>query len=359
MMNEDSNVEEVLEFTKTGTGLSTFVNVGNTCYLNSALQVLMHVDELHKIFLKTERLMFEKPEYFKDKDTRFYECIKAIYKGFWEDNCCIRPIGLIRYLDQHSYFPMGEQSDSTEVLTCLIQKIHEIICISNQVSESSAKNDLDRLSIKEWNLHLESKDSQLVNMFWGQYYIKNECEECGYTSQKFETFHYFTLPAVVEGEENPNSPTSLKQLIKNFMGKKKFDSDNKYHCDRCKVKVDNANNQSSVWKLPNYLIIQIKRYYENSNKQIRKANRVIKYEESFDPSILLSQEHSGVEDPLKSYKLHSGVFHHGGLHGGHYNCFSWNKDTSEWYGFDDTQNMKFDEAPLEGPSIYQLLYKLE
>ena len=103
-MDDDSNVEEVLEFTKTGTGLSTFVNVGNTCYLNSALQILMHVDELHKIFLKTERLMKENPDYFKDKDTRFYECIKAIYKGFWEDNCCIRPIGIVRYLNNHSYF---------------------------------------------------------------------------------------------------------------------------------------------------------------------------------------------------------------------------------------------------------------
>ena len=361
-MNADSTVEEVLEFTKTGTGISTFVNIGNTCYLNTALQVLMHVDEIKKIFLKTEKLKLEDPHFFKDKDTRFYECIKAIYKGFWEDDCVIRPIGLVRYLDKHSYFPFGEQSDSTEVLTCLIQKIHEIICITKDKSEDSAKSDLEKLSIKEWNHHLESKYSQLVNMFWGQYYIKNQCEECGYISQKFETFHYFTLPAVAEGEEDPNSPITLQALIKNFMVKKSFDSDNKYHCDKCNKKVDNATNTSSVWKLPNYLIIQFKRYYEvgdGHQKQIRKANRIIKYEESFDPSILLSPEHPQLEHSLKTYKLHSGVLHHGGIHGGHYNCFCWNKDSKQWCEFDDQQNMPLDTPSYEDAAIYQLLYKLE
>jgi ubiquitin C-terminal hydrolase len=357
-MNKDSTIEEVLEFTKTGTGLSTFINIGNTCYLNSALQVLMHTEELKKIFLKTEKLKLENPDYFKDKDTRFYECIKAIYKGYWEDDCLIRPIGLARYLDQHSYFPMGEQSDSTEVLTCLVQKIHEIICVPKDKSDELAKSDLERLSIKEWNHHLESKYSQLVNMFWGQYYTKNECEECGYVSNKFETFHYFTLPAVADGEDDPNSPVTLETLIQNFKAKKRFDNDNKYHCDKCNANVDNATNESSIWKLPNYLIIQLKRYYEHrhgDSKSLRKANRVIEYPQTFDPQILLGSQTNTTQ---KEYKLQSGVFHHGGLHGGHYNCFCWNKDTKQWYTFDDHSKMVMEEPLLKNPSIYQLVYKL-
>ncbi len=54
-MDNHSTIEEILDFKKTGTGLSTFINIGNTCYLNSALQTLMHIDELKKIFLKTEK----------------------------------------------------------------------------------------------------------------------------------------------------------------------------------------------------------------------------------------------------------------------------------------------------------------
>jgi ubiquitin C-terminal hydrolase len=46
------------------------------------------------------------------------------------------------------------------------------------------------------------------------------------------------------------------------------------------------------------------------------------------------------------------------MFGGHYNCFSWNEDISQWVFFDDSQC-----APMSGPStsdndIYQLVYSL-
>lgn len=362
-MNKDSNIEEVLEFTKTGTGISTFINIGNTCYLNSALQTLMHIDELKKIFLKTEKLKLENPDFFQGKDMRFYDCIKAIYKGYWEDDCLIRPIGLVRYLDQHSYFPMGEQSDSTEVLTCLIQKIHEIICVPKDKSEDHATSDLDLLSIKEWNRHLESKYSQLVNMFWGQYYIKITCEECGTKVKKFETFHYMPITVVSDSDEDPSSPINLDQLFTNFRTKKYLDQDNKYNCETCKKKVDLASTESSIWKLPNYLIIQMKPYYErkvSGRNIVQKANRMISYPEVFDPHQILSPKNEAVysRGNLK-YSLHSGIFHYGGMMGGHYNCFCWNKETKQWFMFDDADKQPIDNPILENKHIYQLVYKLE
>jgi ubiquitin carboxyl-terminal hydrolase 8 len=361
-MSESSTVEQLLEYTKTGTGQSRFINIGNTCYLNSALQVLMHIEELHKIFTITEQLKDTNPDYFKERDTRFYDCIKAIYKGYWEEDCIIRPIGIVRYLDNHSYFPMGEQSDSTEVLTCLVQKIHEIICVPCKVTAINPSSKLELLSVVEWNLHLESKTSQLVDMFWGQYYSLTTCQECGTRTKKFETFHYFTLQVVIDGDENPNSPISLDKLFENFRVKKTFDDDNKYQCDKCCRKVDHATNETSVWKLPRYLIIQLKRYYdsdENGMKQIKRANRVVSYPLEFDPHCILSCNNKSLYKKELKYKLHSGVFHYGNLMGGHYNCFTWNTDTNSWFGFDDDDKQDFDMPPLENNSIYQLVYKLE
>jgi ubiquitin C-terminal hydrolase len=358
-MSSNSTVEQVLEYTKTGTGQSRFINIGNTCYLNSALQVLMHIEELHKIFTITERLKESNSEYFEGRDTRFYECIKAIYKGYWEEDCLIRPIGIVRYLDNHSYFPMGEQSDSTEVLTCLIQKIHEIICMPIKQLAVTSKCKLEALSNKEWNLHLEDKTSQLVDMFWGQYYSQNVCEECGTKTKRFETFHYFTLQAVIEGEEDPNSPITLDRLFENFRGKKKFDEDNKFKCDTCNKHVDNATNETSIWKLPNYLVIQLKRYYESGKHQLSKANRTITYPENFNPHNIHSHNNKQLIGKKLNYKLHSGVFHYGSLNGGHYNCFCWNVDTKEWYGFDDDNKTVLKGPFLESNSIYQLVYKLE
>ncbi len=356
-MEDIHSVEKILDFKKTGTGVSTFVNIGNTCYLNAALQVIMHIDEVRKVFLKTEKLRLENPETFKEKDIKFYECLKAIYKGYWEDDCLIRPLGLVKYLDEHSYFPMGYQNDSTEVLTCIIQKIHESVCIPKEISSKSTRNELEIASIQQWNLHLESKMSPLVNMFWGQYYTRVRCQHCGNKSKRFETFHYLTLQATIDNEQDVQSTIDLHTLFEHFMSKKKFDDDNKYHCDICKKKVDHATTKTTLWKLPKYLIIQLKRYYNKpESKEIYKSHRNIQYPLEFDANNLL---HEQVKfDREYKYKLHSGVFHLGTIHGGHYNCFCWNIDTNQWLGFDDERKHVLQEPILQNQNIYQLVYEL-
>jgi ubiquitin C-terminal hydrolase len=353
---DQHSIEHVLEFKKTGTGVSTFVNVGNTCYLNSALQILLHIDEIRKIFLKTEKIRMENPDFFADKDIKFYECIKAIYKGFWEDDCVIRPIGLVRYLDEHSYFPMGQQSDSTEVLTCIIQKIHESVCVPREIAEESGNNELEKASIRQWNLYLESKYSPLVNMFWGQFYTRVHCHHCGNRSKRFETFHYLTLQATIEKEENVEKEIDLQVLFKHFLDKKKFDEENKYHCDVCKKKVDEATTKTSLWKLPKFLVIQFKRYYNKpQSKAIHKCHRNISYPLEFDSSVLLDSKAPKTEG---KYKLHSGIFHMGSMFGGHYNCFCWNQDTNNWIGFDDERRHNLSGPIVENNNIYQLVYQM-
>ncbi len=359
-MEKNNSVEKLLDFTKTGTGISTFINVGNTCYLNSALQVLMHIEDVRKIFIKTEKIRSENPDFFRDKDIKFYDCIKAIYKGYWEDDCLIRPLGLVKYLDEYSYFPMGQQNDSTEVLTCIIQKIHESVSVPRELTLDGATSDLDLLSIKQWNRDLENKYSQLSNMFWGQFFTKVHCKHCGNNSKRFETFHYLTLQAVIDDEEDVNSDIDLMKLFNNLLVEKSFDSDNKYHCDICNGKVENATTRTSLWRLPKFLIIQLKRYYNKpSSKELHKSHRNIEYPLEFDPKFLIEKRKASTIDKNYKYTLHSGVFHMGNLMVGHYNCFSWNQDTQQWLGFDDERKHELDGPILGNNNIYQLVYQLE
>jgi ubiquitin carboxyl-terminal hydrolase 8 len=338
-------------------GMSGFVNLGNTCFLNSALQVLLHIPEIYRIFIKTEQLMKESA-LDPRVDLNFYKCFRDIYKGYWEEDCLIRPVGILKYLDNHTYFNFGDQHDSTEVLTFLIQKIHETTCIAAPVSAIPSSSEMQILANKEWNLHLEGKSSELVDMFWGQYITRNKCKHCGSKTSKFETFHYLTLQATLDNESEPESDINLAQLFANLLQSKEFDADNKYFCDSCNAKVDQAYSKLKLWKLPKYLIIQLKRYYNDKvTKMIRKSHRTIEYPEEFNGNFLLSKL-SPQFGKVLTYKLHSGVFHYGGMFGGHYNCFSWNEDISQWVFFDDSQC-----APMSGPStsdndIYQLVYTL-
>lgn len=375
---ELAELEKILDYSKTGSGLSAFINIGNTCYLNSALQVLVHIPEIYQIFLETEKLFLEKRGNFEDKDMNFYSCFKAIYRGFWEDDCLIRPIGLARYLDKYTHFSFGEQSDSTEVLTCIIQKIHESICVpkvQKAIASGSSSfipspmprlvsnelySDLEVLAKKEWEIHLEGKESKLVDLFWGQYINKIKCLHCGSKSQKFETFHYLTLQATIENEDDPESPIDIDKLFDNFLASKKFDKENKYFCEKCKHNVDNAFSKFQLWNLPNYLIIQFKRYYNpKCSKDITKSRREIHYPLEFNPKKLLNS-HSLYHDKNLTYKLQSGVFHMGDLFFGHYTCYCWNDDTKEWIHFNDNDVSLMDENvnQIGNENIYQLVYIL-
>lgn len=340
------DLETIWNFNKTGKGISTFLNIGNTCYLNCALQVLMHIPDLEQVFIQIESMNFQ------DRDIDFYQKLKSIYKGYWEDDCIIRTVGMAKYLNETTYFSYGEQWDSTEVLTYIIQKIHESVRTPIEINSDYQTN-----SQKEWNIYLEHKYSCLVDLFWGQYYTKTKCLECNHKSYKFETFHYLTIQAVLD-VDNAESTIQLGQLFYNFIETKEFDSDNKYHCNQCKKEVDKANQKTMIWKLPQYLIIHLKRYYNpNNSKSIKKSNRVIQYPEVFNAFPIIHPKSPHYNESIE-YQLHSGVFHYGTMNGGHYNCFTWNHTTNQWIHFDDEHRRIMTEPILENPNIYQLVYSI-
>jgi ubiquitin carboxyl-terminal hydrolase 8 len=356
-INTTTTAETILNYSKNGMGLSCFINVGNTCFLNSALHVLLHIPEIYKIFIKTEELLRDS-ELDPSVNLNFYKCFRDIYKGYWEDDCFIRPVGILKYLDAHSHFNFGEQHDSTEVLTFLIEKIHETISMSMPLLVNPSLTEMQIAANKEWSLHLDGKSSELVDLFWGQYMSRNKCLHCGSKSHKFETFHYLTLQATLDNESEPESDIHICQLFSSLLQSKRFDCENKYFCDTCNTKVDQAYSKLKLWKLPKYLIIQLKRYYnDKDSKIIKKSHRSIEYPLEFNGNFLLSKNSPQFGKSL-NYKLQSGVFHLGGMMGGHYNCFTWNEDIEEWVFFDDQHSSQITELATSDTDIYQLVYRL-
>jgi ubiquitin carboxyl-terminal hydrolase 8 len=343
------SIEQVLAFSKKGTGKSVFQNINAvSCYLNCALQSLMHLEEFKQIFLGAE------PP--PPATMIMYWSLRAIYKGYWEENCIIRPTGIFAYLDKCG-FPVVAQGDSTEVLTFIIASLHECIGVDSEegVPVPEAATPMEVLSIKDWNHHLAKKHSEVVNLFWGQYLTKKQCGTCATPLYKFETFHYLTLPVAQDDEADFAQPITFETLVARFRQKKSFDRDNLFFCDTCKQKVPQATDETSVWKLPRHLVIQFNRYHSRGGGPTQKCNRDIVFPQVFDPAIL---QEPAAASAGGEYHLQSGVFHHGQMHGGHYTYFGWNQDTQEWLYFDDNA-----VATMTGPitvhaGIYQLIYKL-
>ena len=364
-----SSIEQMLNFTKLGTGKSTFQNINAvSCYINCALQSLMHLDEFKLVFMAASPppSPTTPPTTPPTPDMLMYWSLRAIYKGYWEENCVIRPMGLFAYLDKCG-FPVGSQGDSTEVLTFMIEKMHESIGVAaGEVPEVGTQMEI--LSIKDWNHHLAHKQSELVNLFWGQYLTKKVCGTCKTPLYKFETFHYLTLAVAHDDEADIMVPITFEVLVARFRQQKQFDLDNLFFCDTCKQKVPQATDETSVWKLPRYLIVQFNRYHSRGGP-VQKCNRDIIFPTVFDPAILQQEakkpqeeaegaEEAEKENEHKKYHLQSGVFHHGQIHGGHYTYFGWNRDTQEWLYVDDNKLHTLKGPISRHPGIYQLIYKL-
>jgi ubiquitin C-terminal hydrolase len=351
---DERSIEQVLNFTKLGTGKSVFQNINAvSCYINCALQSLMHLDEFKVVFMA-------QPPPPHTSEMLMYWSLRAIYRGYWEENCVIRPMGIFAYLDKCG-FPAGWQGDSTEVLTFIIEKMHGCIGVAmapEAEAEAEAEaQSMEVLSIKDWRHHLDKKQSEVVNLFWGQYLNTKVCGTCTKPLYKFETFHYLTLAVAEEGdaEADITVPITFEVLVVRFRQKKQFDSDNLFFCDTCKQKVPQATDELSVWKLPRYLIVQFNRYHSRGGPT-QKCNRDIIFPLMFNPAIL--QEGGGGGGDGTMYQLQSGVLHHGQIHGGHYTYFGWNQDTREWLYIDDDKWQTLRGPISKHPGIYQLIYKL-
>ena len=80
-------------------GLSGLDNLGNTCYLNSILQILSNTDELRE-FIFNENFIYILYK-FKDniKDILSIQIFK-LFKIMWKNNSVYEPISIVELLDK-------------------------------------------------------------------------------------------------------------------------------------------------------------------------------------------------------------------------------------------------------------------
>ncbi|MQL93132.1 hypothetical protein Taro_025763 [Colocasia esculenta] len=349
-------------------GLRGLNNLGNTCFMNSVLQVLLHTPPLRSYFLgdrhkrelcghrrRRKGTAAEAPCLACDLDGVF----SAVFSG---DRTPYSPARFLYSWWQHAAnLATYEQQDAHEFFISMLDRIHEkeqptlcnkgigdCHCIAHRVFSGVLRSDVT-------------------------------CTVCGFTSTTYDPCLDIPLDlepcvgtAKTAGSKSESFRAStLTGCLDLFTRPEKLGSDQKLYCQHCEVRQDSLK-QMSIRRLPLILCFQIKRFQHSVvRKMSKKIDQHLQLPLSLDMTPYLSSsiirnrfgnrifafegDESDISVELSSeFEVFAIVAHSGKLESGHYVTYLRLRD--QWYKCDDAWITQVSEGVVRASQGYMIYY---
>lgn len=329
-------------------GLSGLANLGNTCFINSCIQILSHTYELNH-FLDNDS--------YKKKLKNKYDSALLIEwdnlrRILWTDNCVVSPgkfiktIQKVAQLKKIDVFTGYSQNDVSEFLLFIIDCFHNSLSREIKMTISGTPEDeTDNLAIKCFKM-IETMYSKDYSEIWNLFYGVNVSEIIRVDNNKIlsqnpEPFFMVDLPI----PPNNKSPTLIDcfdhyvagEIIENYK-------------DEETKEIVNIKKRILFWSFPNILAIDLKRF----NNRFQKNQIHVSFPiDNLD----LAPYVIGYKKGNYKYDLYGVCNHSGGVMGGHYTAYVKNAN-GKWYHFNDTSVSEVGiNETIISPKAYVLFYR--
>tara|TARA_Y100000816_G_scaffold280099_1_gene253107 strand:- start:440 stop:1453 length:1014 start_codon:yes stop_codon:yes gene_type:complete len=327
-------------------GLSGLANLGNTCYINSVLQILSHTKDLEKSI----------------KNIKLNNCVDNVLlnewlnlqKLLWHKNCVIKPnkfLGSVHSIANHynnDYFNGFDQNDASEFILFLFESFHKSCKTSVEMTiKGTPTDDIDKLAIECYKSFIKQHQhdySVIIKLFYSIQIVYNikviDNKTLSYSCQS-----NFIINLPINKTTN-----NLYDCFNYYMKDELLQNDNALIDEKDNKKYD-VNQKTKFWNLPEILVICIKRFSFDGKK---KENKLIDFPIN---NLDLSKYVIGYNKNNNIYDLYGVCNHSGRLQGGHYTSYV--KTTNDnWYHFNDTIVSKLNNhKTIISPKAYCLFYK--
>ena len=359
-------------------------NLGNTCFVNAVLQILLKCPPVALFFLTDKHNRFEcmahaerrggdalcNPCLACEMDLLFTQCFSGKQQP-------VSPHTFLHVLwATAESFAGYEQQDAHEFLTALLAAIDNGIKSSPPMARPAmAVQGYDNKPIVSGSSSSNSNNgtpAELARLFTGILRSDVTCLQCKRKSTKFDEFHDVSidLSRIVGGggadDADDSYHSSLAACLKAFTRSERLGFSERCWCTNCNSLQDSAK-QLSFHRLPPVLCFHLKRFRHSAQKSVppTKIEAFIDFPlHSLDMGAHTSQNvcaataggSDGSAEPLpeRLYDLFGVAEHHGGMSNGHYTAYV--RSQAEWFLCDDTLVAPADESSVRNCKAYLLFY---
>ena len=306
--------------------LTGLINLGNTSYFNSVLQLICSFRHFASYFLNPKNgTFFEKHvENYSLSYVMHRLCFHLYPFPEKEQREIYKPDSVMQILGRYNiiYKDYGEKNPN-EFIVFLLEKLHDELnkkknCLNNNLNTQIIKRDKDKIIDTCLKNFMNNNDSILSNSFFWFEIKQTKCLTC---NNEFYTFQYFSTFELNVSDCAKFYKNKIQEIkIENCLD---FYSIDKYKtktfCNFCKVYGDNTS-KTSIYSSPNIFIFLL------DLKVNQNINFIIEQKIKLDKFI----ENKNV--PL-NYELNGIVYFD--LNKNKYNAFCASPVDKRWYLYDD------------------------
>lgn len=327
------------------------VNLGNTCFLNSCIQVLQHTYELHKLVDEEVGNLPDIPDSVVIKEWNELRKVMQTQNGTVSPNRFVHMVQQVAHTKNRELFTGWAQNDITEFLLFLVECIHTSISKKIKIQiNGKAENSTDQRAIHCYQLlqTIYSKEySRVLDLFYG-IYMTEILDSVTKEIVSIKPEHYFMLDLQILYNERVFS--NLYECFESFTSPEMMMGDNAWFNEKRGAKED-VLRQVNFWNFPDVLVLTLKRFSPDGQ---RKIQTLVDFPlENLD----LSRYVRGYKPESFIYDLFGVCNHMGGIMGGHYTSFVKNA-AGQWIHYNDNMvEIVSNPSVIVSPKAYCLFYR--